>query len=101
MAADDDEFMAQFEGQKEKCFVNGGFIVIVFHPHTYEISRKQCDSPEKILAWVVQLAQKRWVTPTLIQQFGFVAAQAAGVSLDISADEDRSEDGSHGRRPAA
>jgi hypothetical protein len=84
MATDDDDFMAELERRKNKCFIDGDFIV--FHPHNYEIALGQCDSPEKILAWVAQLAQKQWVTPPLIHQFVVVACGAADVWLETESD---------------
>lgn len=52
--------------------VNGGF--------EYNIPLKTCGTPEEILNWARQLAEKTWITPELMRKFLEVACMRAGIN---------------------
>lgn len=51
--------------------VNGGF--------EYNIPLKTCGTPEEILNWARQLAEKTWITPELMRKFLEVACVESGI----------------------
>lgn len=44
----------------------------------YPIDRDRCDTPEKVLGWVLHLSEKKWVTPRMLREF----ILATGVAVE-------------------
>ena len=66
----------------KQVFVDGDRIIIdALYP--YEIGLDRCDTHEKILAWVVHLADKTWVNPEIMQRFALLAAGQHGLVVDL------------------
>ena len=49
--------------------------------YPYEIPRKGCQTTDQILAWIVHLCEKTWITPDVLRDFAFSAASAAKIEL--------------------
>lgn len=52
--------------------------IVIFIPESneeYDIYLDRCDTPEKVLGWVLQLLTKDWCTKTILDQFIRKAAQ--------------------------
>jgi len=50
-------------------YMDDGFIVLACGGDNYDISMERLDTPEKILAWTVHLAQKNWMTKETLVEF--------------------------------
>ncbi|MET3817291.1 hypothetical protein [Pantoea sp. UYEF8] len=48
----------------------------------YDVAISDCNTPEKILSWVMHLSEKTWVTKDIIRQFIRVSAQASGLKIE-------------------
>ena len=55
--------------------------IVINVEYPYEISISDCDSRDKILGWMVHLCEKTWITPSVLREFAYKAASAAGVEL--------------------
>ena len=56
----------------------------IFNGH-YTITYERCDTSEKVLSWVVHLADKTWVTKDLIQEFIVSATKRIGFDVYTAA----------------
>ena len=66
----------------KQVFVEGNRIVLdVMYP--YEIAFDRCDTHAKILAWLVHLADKTWVSPEIMQRFALLSASQHGLELGL------------------
>lgn len=50
---------------------------IVFEDGSYEVDLDLCRRHEDILAWVMQLCDKSWITPPMIRRFVLLATEAS------------------------
>lgn len=48
---------------------NGEFVISIPAGGTYEIPVSGCNEYVKILAWVIQLTDKTWVTKEILEEF--------------------------------
>jgi hypothetical protein len=53
---------------KDKVYVEGGRIIMNVTSE-YDIDLNRCDTHEKILAWVVHLSEKAWITQEVLIKF--------------------------------
>ncbi|MFH1748198.1 MAG: hypothetical protein ABIG44_14280 [Planctomycetota bacterium] len=60
-------------------YVAGGCININVD-YEYNIALDQCDTPAKILSWMVHLADKTWMDLDIMQRFIVLAAEQCGVN---------------------
>lgn len=49
--------------------------IVIHKPVEYYINFSRCDTPEKILSWVLQLTEKTWMTRDIVHQFVILACQ--------------------------
>ena len=64
----------------KQIFVSNGYITInVKYEYNIELSR--CNTHAKILAWVVHLAEKTWMTVELNERFILLAMAEANLEL--------------------
>lgn len=65
--------------EKQVYLSNGRIVVNVEYPYEIEIAR--CDSHAKILAWLVQLSEKTWISPAVMRRFAWLAAKEHGLEI--------------------
>lgn len=53
--------------------------IVVDIMYEYNIPIKDCDTPEKILNWARQLAEKTWMTKDAMRDFLEIACKNAGI----------------------
>lgn len=75
------EMVAHEERLAKQVYVKDNFIIIAVE-YEYPIELARCDTHEKILAWVVQLSDKNWMDPEVLQRFVYLAAQKHGLKLE-------------------
>jgi hypothetical protein len=63
---------------------NGAFDLLIPGGGTYSIQHSRIDTPEKLIGWIHQLAEKQWVTMDHIYEL-IEAARERGVEPDFSA----------------
>jgi hypothetical protein len=70
---------------QDPCFVRDGVIVLLRNGYVeYPVEADRCDTPEKILGWVVHLSAKPWFTTKHLQLFVKYAAEANGITIDYN-----------------
>ncbi len=67
-----------------KAICRSGRICLHGGGYEYWIDSDRCDTPEKILAWVLHLAPKTWVTAEVLRQFVQLATSINNVKVDWS-----------------
>ena len=82
-------------GLPERVFFHDGCICLMEDPitlgesiqeigdHVYSISLGRADSSEKILAWVMHLGDKTWVTAEMLSLFVTIATSRAGIEVPL------------------
>ncbi len=65
---------------QEQVYIDGDEIIINVRTH-YAIALKRADTHEKILGWVVHLAEKTWMTQQVTRRFVYLACEAAGLKV--------------------
>jgi hypothetical protein len=75
-----EEMQAHDERLSKQVSIQDGYIVINV-AYEYPIELARCDTHAKILAWVVQLTDKTWITPEVVQRFVYLAVQQHGLDL--------------------
>lgn len=58
----------------KKIWVEGDSIII-HDGSNYQIEFSRCNTPEKILSWVLQLTEKPWMTTEILNRFVELACQ--------------------------
>jgi hypothetical protein len=67
------------------CFSDDGRIVLLDSTlREYSVEIDRCNTPEKILSWVIYLGTKAWIMKKHLELFVLHAAQANGIELDHS-----------------
>ena len=64
---------------KQVQVVEGSIVINVEYEYVIELDR--CDTHPKILAWVVHLCEKTWMTPDVLQRFVYLASNHHGLEL--------------------
>ncbi|QJB69790.1 hypothetical protein [Parasphingorhabdus halotolerans] len=49
--------------------------------YPYEIPISQCNSTDKLLAWIIHLTEKTWIAPKVLREFAYKAASAGDFDL--------------------
>jgi hypothetical protein len=75
-----EEMLAHGEQLSQQVSIQDGYLVINV-AFEYPIELARCDTHAKILAWVVQLTDKTWITPEVVQRFIYLATQHHGLDL--------------------
>ena len=75
-----DKMKLQDEKLAKQVYVSEGFLTIdVEYEYNIEIAR--CNTPEKILAWVLHLSEKTWMTVEIMERFVQTALREAGLAI--------------------
>lgn len=56
-------------------------VLTINDTYPYEVELRRIASNDDLLAWVVHLTEKTWMTHDLMREFVYVAAHAAGLKL--------------------
>ena len=75
------EEMLQHEEQLRKQVYVDGELLTINVKYEYQIELARCDTLEKILAWVVHLSEKTWISPDVLERFVHVACRHHGLKL--------------------
>lgn len=75
-----EEMLAHDEQLAQQVSIQDGYLVINVE-YEYPIELARCDTHAKILAWVIQLSDKTWITPDVIRRFVYLAIQHHGLEL--------------------
>lgn len=75
--------LAREEEIRRICRVEDGAIRIEYPngADDYVIGLERCDTPEKILNWVVHLLPKKWIQRDILEHFVIVACGAHGIKI--------------------
>lgn len=77
-----DSYLAKEKELEEAVSVNDGVITINVHGE-YNIELNRCDTPEKIIAWVLHLGDKTWMSREILQRFVVVALRANELDIPL------------------
>ena len=67
------------------CFYDDDRIVLLGSTlGEYSIELDRCNTPEKILGWMIHLGTKPWITKMHMELFARRAAEANGIEIDDS-----------------
>ena len=77
------EWQAQLHELSKKVYVDGEFIVINIAVR-YEIHLSRCNTPEKLLGWILHLCEKTWMSPAVLERFIEVAEEANHITIERS-----------------
>ena len=72
---------------QESISVNGKHITLHKHGSVYDsysVELNNCNTPEKILDWVMHLSEKTWMTTLMIRGFIRAACEANNIKIDHS-----------------
>lgn len=60
--------------------IEDGCVIVYKYPngHLYRVDLKRCDTPVKLLDWVVYLSEKVWMNRRLIRQFVVLVSERHG-----------------------
>lgn len=74
-------FIEEQCAEAEGMYVEDGAIILEYsYPYCIELSR--CDTPEKILGWINQLAEKTWMNADRLNRFAQLAFEQIGIEID-------------------
>ena len=63
-----------------KVYIEGDCVVIN-ESYPYQIELSRCNTPEKILAWVIHLSEKTWMNTDLMAAFIYWAAEGNKITI--------------------
>ena len=76
---------AQQKDLKKKVYTDGEYITLVpREEYKYKISLDRVDSTEKILAWILHLSEKNWMTTAMMARLVKIACKENGVKIQWS-----------------
>ena len=78
----EEEAIKELAELEKKIFVKDGIINICILAAPYQILLSRCDTQEKILAWVLHLTEKPWMTAVVINEFIELAIQHNSVTMN-------------------
>lgn len=58
--------------------------IVINVMYEYDIPIERCNTPDKLLAWMVHLCEKTWMNTAVLERFAQVAAQKSGISLVLA-----------------
>lgn len=67
---------------EKQVYISEGHIVINVC-YEYNVPIERCNSPEKLLGWIVHLCEKTWMTTTVLERFAQVAAAESGFAIEM------------------
>ena len=82
-AADMAKELAEHEARMAKAVSVEGDVIVINVSYKYEVETSRCDTPEKLLGWVVQLCEKSWMTCDVLERFILVAQKESDLKIDF------------------
>ena len=64
----------------KQVYVSDGHIVVNV-VYEYNIPIEECDTPEKLLGWIVHLCEKTWMSTLVLERFARIAANQSGFEI--------------------
>ncbi len=83
MQSSDDWDQYLEESAKKEVFLDGDAIILDVSGR-YEIALDRCDTPERLLGWIVHLCEKTWMTNAAMRRFIMLSADANEITIDRS-----------------
>ena len=72
------------KSDEEHITVSEKHITLTGGGYPYNIELNRCDTPEKLLGWIMHLAGKTWITKSILRGFINAACNKNGITINYN-----------------